>query len=100
MEPRTERTDEQVEMAKDARILGERARWRSVAYNGAAFAPSDRSYAGVNPRTLNYTHRADSGHFPGAFSGGALANLVPLVLAAMWESAFVREAGPLSTWSN
>ena len=81
-------------------LLGERARWRSVAYNGAAHAPSDRTYGGVNPRTMNYTHRADSGEFPGSLTNGALANLVPLVLSAMWESAFAREAGPLSTWSN
>lgn len=101
MEPKAKGTENQQPVQPVAgEVLGERARWRGVAYSGAAFAPSDRTYAGINPRTLNYTHRADSGRFPGAFSGGALANLVPLVLAAMWESAFVREAGPLSTWSN
>jgi hypothetical protein len=99
MEPKAKRT-EQPAPAVTGEVLGDRAAWRGVAYTGAAFAPSDRTYAGVNPRTLNYAHRADSGKFPGAFSGGALANLVPLVLAAMWEAAFVREAGPLSTWSN
>lgn len=101
MEPKAKRTEPQpIEATRTEEVLGERARWCGVAYSGAAFAPSDRTYAGVNPRTLNYTHRSDSGRFPAAFSGGALANLVPLVLSAMWESAFAREAGPLSSWSN
>ncbi|MHB8511180.1 MAG: hypothetical protein ACYDCC_03270 [Actinomycetota bacterium] len=97
MEPRIEG---QATQKPDTHVLGERARWGGVAYTGAAFAPSERTYGGINPRTLNYTHRADSGIFPGAFTGAHLANLVPLVLASMWEAAFAREAGALSTWSN
>jgi hypothetical protein len=85
---------------KEADALGAKARWGSVAYTGTAFAPSDRTYEGVNSRVLNYTHRADSGEYPSAFSRGQLANLVPLILSAMWEAAFAKEAGPLSTWSN
>ena len=84
----------------EANSLGGKARWGSVAYTGTAFAPSDRTYGGVNSRILNYTHRADSGDHPAAFSRGQLANLVPLILSAMWEAAFAQEAGPLSTWSN
>lgn len=80
--------------------LGEVASWGSVGYAGRAFAPSDQTYAGVSAGRLNYTHRADSGEFPKAFCGGELANLVPLVLSSMWESAFALEAGPLTTWSN
>lgn len=80
--------------------LGEKASWGAVAYTGTAFAPSDRTYEGVNSRILNYTHRADSGDYPSAFARGQLANLVPLILSAMWEAAFVKEAGLLSTWSN
>ena len=98
MEPTTEGAE--MQQQRDGHLLGDRARWGGVAYVGSAFAPSDRTYAGINPRTLNYTHRADSGVFPGAFSGGQLANLVPLVLASMWETSFAREKGPLSTWSN
>lgn len=81
-------------------VLGSRARWGRVAYTGAVFAPSERTYEGINVRNMNYTTRADSGNFPGSSSHSELGNLIPLVLSAMWESAFAREAGPLSTWSN
>jgi hypothetical protein len=81
-------------------VLGAVASWGAVGYAGRAFAPSDHTYGGVSAGHMNYTHRADSGDYPMAFSGGALANLVPLVLSSMWESAFALEAGPLTTWSN
>ena len=29
-----------------------------------------------------------------------LANLYPLIAAALYETAFAREAGPLATWRN
>lgn len=80
--------------------LGEVASWGSVGYVGRAFAPSDQTYPGVSAGRINYTHRADSGDHPAAFCGGQLANLVPLVLSSMWESAFALEAGPLTTWGN
>jgi hypothetical protein len=86
---------------KNQKVLGELAAWGAVGYTGRAFAPAASTYEGIDPASLNYTHRADSGEHPTVRSPrGALANLVPLMLAAQWESGFAREAGPLSTWSN
>jgi hypothetical protein len=88
-------------MAETGKALGNQARWGRVGYAGDAFAPAEGTYAGVTATGLNYTHVNDSGLCPMPFGrDGALANLMPMVLGAMWESAFAMEAGPLSTWSN
>lgn len=78
--------------------LGDRAAWRAVGYAGEAFAPARRTYAGVDGVRLNYTAAADSGAHPAP--GAALANLYPLIAAALYEAGFALEAGPLSTWSS
>jgi hypothetical protein len=79
-------------------ILGSRALWGWVGYAGEAFAPADGTYAGIDALALAYTTLADSGTHPR--SGGALANLYPLVAAALYEAGFAWEAGPLSSWNN
>lgn len=95
------KSPEQSLNVRNRKVLGELATWGSVGYTGRAVAPAASTYEGVDPAALNYTHRADSGAHPTPRSGrAALANLVPLMLAAQWESGFAREAGPLSTWSN
>jgi hypothetical protein len=87
--------------AETKKTLGDQALWGRVGYAGEAFAPAEGTYAGVSATGLNYTHIADSGRHPmPGTRGAALANLMPLVLGAMWEAAFALEAGPLSTWSN
>lgn len=78
--------------------LGTRAVWNRVGYAGEAFAPAEGTYEGVNTIALAWTTVADSGLHPRG--GRGLANLYPLVAAAMYEAAFAHEAGPLSTWSN
>jgi hypothetical protein len=88
-------------MADGTGVLGDQARWGRVGYAGEAFAPAEGTYAGISVTGLNYTHRNDSGRYPTpAGRTAALANLMPMVLGAMWEAAFALEAGPLSTWSN
>jgi hypothetical protein len=82
------------------KALGDQAVWGRVGYAGEAFAPAEGTYAGVSATGLNYTHQNDSGLSPMPGSRGSLANLMPLVLGAMWEAAFAAEAGPLTTWSN
>lgn len=85
----------------DTKALGDQAVWGKVGYAGEAFAPAEGTYAGVTATGLNYTHVNDSGLPPMPGSRvAALANLMPIVLGAMWEAAFAMEAGPLSTWSN
>ena len=86
---------------RSGKTLGDQAVWGRVGYAGDAFAPAEGTYAGVSATGLNYTHVNDSGlpPMPGS-KGAALANLMPMVLGAMWEAAFAIEAGPLSTWSN
>lgn len=87
--------------AETRKALGAQARWGRVGYAGEAFAPAEGTYAGVSATGLNYTHVNDSGPHPmPGTRDAALANLMPIVLGAMWESAFALEAGPLSTWSN
>jgi hypothetical protein len=83
-----------------SKVLGNRAVWGRVGYRGDAFAPAEGTYACVSVTSLNYTHRNDSGIPPLPGPGAALANLVPLVLASMWDAAFAMEAGPLTTWNN
>src|SRR5438128_1221324 len=87
-------------MAAKQGALGDQAVWGRVGYAGDAFAPAEGTYAGVTATGLNYTHVNDSGLPPMPGKRGALANLMPMVLGAMWEAAFALEAGPLSTWSN
>jgi len=82
---------------RDVRVLGERARWGRVGYAGAAFAPAQQTYKGTSATRLHLTSIADSGRSP---DRAYIANLYPLVAAALYELAFAREAGPLSTWSN
>jgi hypothetical protein len=82
------------------KALGDQAVWGRVGYAGEAFAPAEGTYAGVSATGLNYTHQNDSGLPPMPGKAGALANLMPLVLGAMWEAAFASEAGPLTTWNN
>lgn len=78
--------------------LGNRALWGWVGYWGECFAPAEGTYAGVDALRLAYTTVADSGAHPR--SGVKLANLFPLIAAALYEAGFALEAGPLSTWSN
>jgi hypothetical protein len=88
-------------MAETKNALGNQAVWGRVGYAGEAFAPAEGTYAGVTASGLNYTHVNDSGLTPMPGTKGApLANLMPMILGAMWEAAFAAEAGPLSTWSN
>jgi len=86
-----------VRAGRDERLLGERARWGRVGYAGAAFAPAQGTYRGTCATRVNLTSIADSGRGP---EREGLANLYPLVAAALYELAFAREAGPLSTWRN
>jgi hypothetical protein len=79
-------------------VLGERARWGRVGYTGDAYAPAPETYLGLNATCARLTTVADSGRAGSARS--ALANLFPLAAAALYEVAFAREAGPLSTWRN
>ena len=72
-----------------------------IRYRGDAYAPAARTYQAADLRTFNITTLADSGYAPSAAARVAhLGSLAPLVLAALWESAFAYEAGPLSTWRN
>ena len=74
---------------------------RAVSYSGDAFAPAGRTYLTADVKRFNFTTREDSGYCPSAVERVAdLGSLGPLVLAALWESSFAFEAGPLSTWNN
>lgn len=87
-------------MADNAGVLGERAVWGSVGYAGDAHAPVADTYRGIDALGLAYTTVEDSGDYPLPGEGSPLANLRPLVMAAMYEVGFAWEAGPLTTWSN
>ena len=88
-------------ISETRKALGEQALWGFVGYAGDAFAPAEGTYEGVTASGLNYSHVNDSGLHPKpGIKGAPLANLMPMILGAMWEAAFAREAGPLSTWSN
>lgn len=78
--------------------LGDKAVWGRLGYVGEPFAPARETYPGIDPADLAYTTVADSGQHPR--SGRGLANLYPLVAAALFEVGFAWEAGPLSTWRN
>jgi hypothetical protein len=79
-------------------VLGARALWGWVGYAGEAFAPAEGTYPGIDAVALAYTTTADSGEHPR--SGAKLANLYPLIAAALYEAGFARELGPLTSWSN
>lgn len=83
---------------RHAQAVGARAGWGRVGYAGDAYAPVPGTYLGVDPLRRGFGTVADSG--PGLDSRGALANLFPLVVAALYEAGFAAEAGPLSTWNN
>ena len=83
---------------KDAGVLGARARWGRVGYNGVAFAPAVGTYTGIGGARARLTTVQDSGR-AGAVKN-PLANLYPLIAAALYETAFACEAGPLATWRN
>jgi hypothetical protein len=87
-------------MKQSGKLFGTVGAWGQVGYVGDVFAPSSKTYAGVDPKSVNYTHRADSGDFPAPIAGGSLTHVLPLILGALWEAAFAIEAGPLSTWGN
>ena len=72
-----------------------------IRYSGEAYAPAASTYPAASVQTFNLTTIADSGYGPSAVKRVAdLGPLGPLALAALWESGFAFEAGPLSTWSN
>ena len=81
-------------------LLGDRAVWGSVGYSGDAHAPAEGTYAGIDAVRVAYTTIADSGPHPLPGHGAPLANLAPLIIAALYDAGFAFEAGPLSTWSN
>src|SRR5206468_3653456 len=81
----------------DLHLLGDRARWGRVGYAGSAFAPAPQTYPEINGTRVRLTTVADSGR---ELRPGALVNLYPLVAAALYEIAFVREVGLLDTWRN
>lgn len=87
-------------MKRSSRAVETTGAWGQVGYVGDVFAPPSKTYVGVDPKAMNYTHRADSGEFPNPVAGGPLTNLLPLLLGGLWEAAFAYEAGPLSTWAN
>ena len=91
-----------MEGAAGGRALGKRALWGRVGYVGQAFAAADGTYAGVSIAPLNFVTTHDTGLGPlGAAHPATYGNLIPLVLAALWEASFSYESGrPLSTWSN
>ena len=81
-------------------VLGTRALWGKVGYAGEAYAPSEGTYPGIDAIGLLWTTVADSGTHPMPGSGAELANLTPLVMAALYDIGFAWEAGPLTSWSN
>lgn len=81
-------------------VLGDRARWGGVGYAGDAHAPAEGTYPGIDATSLRYTTVQDSGDYPMPGRGAPLANLVPLIMAALYDAGFAWEAGPLTTWSN
>ena len=86
------------ERASGVSVLGSRARWGRVGYDGCAFAPAPGTYRGVDARHAGLTTVQDSGR-PGSATS-PIANLYPLLAAALYETAFASEAGPLATWRN
>lgn len=81
-------------------VLGSKALWGRVGYSGEAHAPAEGTYTGIDAVNLRYTTTNDSGDFPKPGKDAPLSNLVPLMMAALYEVGFAWEAGPLSSWSN
>ena len=81
-------------------VLGDRAFWGKVGYAGDAHAPASETYPGIDALRLRYTTVEDSGNYPVRGNGAELANLVPLIMAALYDVGFAWEAGPLTSWSN
>ena len=78
--------------------LGSRARWGRVGYEGVGFAPAVGTYPAITGTRPRITTVQDSGRAGEARAG--MANLYPLLAAALYETGFALEAGPLSTWRN
>lgn len=95
---RSKRLDDQKIRLHGAGPLGAKAVSGRVGYDGDAFAPAPETYRLIDVVGLRYTTVQDTGIVP--TSGRALANLYPLVAAALYEAGFALEAGPLTTWSN
>ena len=87
-------------MEESQQLLGSRAFWGRVGYTGEAHAPVEGTYPGIDAVALRYTTVNDSGPHPMPGEGAQLANLVPLVMAALYDVGFAWEAGPLTSWSN
>lgn len=86
----------------DGEKVAKRALWGRIGYVGEAFAALDGTYEGVRISPLNYLTSQDSGDARlGRTHPAQFGNVAPLMMAALWEAAFAREAGgPLSTWEN
>jgi hypothetical protein len=87
-------------MDKTEQVLGSKAFWGRVGYTGDAHAPVEGTYPGIDAVSLLYTSVQDSGSHPMPGDGAQLANLVPLMMAALYDVGFAWEAGPLTSWSN
>ena len=87
-------------MDNTEQVLGSKALWGRVGYAGQAHAPMQGTYPGIDAIGLRYTTVQDSGPHPMPGGGAELANLVPLMMAALYEVGFAWEAGPLTSWSN
>lgn len=86
-------------MEKADQVLGDQAVWGGVGYSGTMHAPAQGTYPGIDALALNYTTVDDSGAYP-SVGDGSIANLRPLIMAALYEVGFAWEAGPLTSWSN
>lgn len=89
--------DARLEIVRGAE-LGTRAVWGRVGYAGREFAPFPGTYGTRGPDAMDFTTLEDSGMC--SAERVPVANLMPLVAAALYETGFAWEAGPLSTWSN
>jgi hypothetical protein len=78
--------------------LGDRAVVGKVGYAGPFHIPAPETYAGIDVLRLNFATVEDTGI--DLTADAPIANLHLLMAAALWDLAFAREAGPLSTWSN
>ena len=87
-------------MDRTEQVLGDRAVWGGVGYTGTAHAPAEGTYPGIDALALHYTTVEDAGDYPLVGEGSPIANLRPLIMAAMYEVGFAWEAGPLTTWRN
>jgi hypothetical protein len=87
-------------MEDTKQLLGNRAFWGKVGYTGDAHAPVTGTYPGIDALGLSWTTVQDSGNHPMPGSGAQLANLIPLMMAALYDIGFAWEAGPTTDWSN